>query len=167
MFGVPSVLVVDDDKVIASALQRALRCASVTCVYNGHAATKAAATARFDAAIIDLLLDGESGLDLVRRLRTQYPLLKIGLMTGAPTMEVGFSASEAGADAVFAKPLALPSLTSWVVSTPRMPKLQSLEQTKRSYVKSLLESCNGNKSETARRLNIRRTSLQRMLHKWS
>jgi len=163
----PRVLVVDDDKLVASSLRRALRGMMATCVYDGRTALIAATTSRFHAAIVDLRLsEVESGLDVVRRLRGRNPLLRIGLMTGMPTMKVGFDASVAGANAVFSKPIEIQSLIAWISSTPTSERPQSLEQTKRSYIENILASCNGNKSEAARRLNVRRTSLQRMLHKW-
>lgn len=76
------VLVVDDDRVtihlLTARLQRlGLR---VLASATGEAALDAAATSRFRAAVVDLILPDMSGIDLVRSLRTRPGQANLGVL---------------------------------------------------------------------------------------
>jgi DNA-binding response OmpR family regulator len=108
-----SLLVVDDDDAVASVVARAF----VGRGWKTHRArtgSEAAAMARgaepFHAAVVDLVLPGVGGLDVVRELRARQPSCRIVGITGLddPVMVRAFRA--AGADAFVAKPFELDEL---------------------------------------------------------
>ena len=91
-----TLLLVDDDDGVAAAMARLFEREGWR-VQRARSGTEAAALARgagpFDAAVVDLVLPGVGGLDVVRELRTHHPRCRIVGMTG-------FGASAPG-DALF------------------------------------------------------------------
>ena len=69
----PHILVVDDDREIRELLARFLERENfhVTTVRDAAEARKALGTTQFQLVVLDLMLPGESGLDLARALRSQ------------------------------------------------------------------------------------------------
>lgn len=65
---------------------------------------------RIDAAIVDLRLPGMDGTEVVRRLRSRHPEVKVFLISGQPEADVRTAAAEVEADAWFRKPLELADL---------------------------------------------------------
>jgi len=102
---VPHLLVVDDDNRIRALLSRLL-------VENGYRVTTAASAAEararlegltFDLLVLDVMMPGESGLDLARALRktTSVPIL---MLTARAETEDRITGLEAGVDDYLAKP---------------------------------------------------------------
>jgi len=88
-----NVLIVDDNEAAADLLQELLTLQDHTarCTYTAQQALDAAASERFDAALIDLTLPDFPGTEVARRLRA-------GMAEGAPKLLVaisGFSAQDA------------------------------------------------------------------------
>ncbi|MGQ3673021.1 response regulator [Xanthobacter sp. TB0136] len=101
----PHLLVVDDDNRIRSLLSRLL-------IENGYRVTTAASAAEargrlegltFDLLVLDVMMPGESGLDLARSLR-QTSSVPILMLTARSDTEDRISGLEAGVDDYVAKP---------------------------------------------------------------
>jgi two-component system, OmpR family, response regulator len=111
--GSPHVLLVDDDDDLAQVVSRALQRFGFL-VHRSRAGNEALASLpnlnRLDAAVVDLVLPGAGGLDVVRGIRRAFPGCRIVAMTGLaePVMEQAFHA--AGADIFLAKPVELTDL---------------------------------------------------------
>jgi len=101
----PRVLVCDDEQQILRALRVILRDAGFEAVpaSTGEEALDAAAVARPDAAIIDLVLPDIDGVELCRRLRewTEMPLI---VLSAVGDEEAKVRALAAGADDYITKP---------------------------------------------------------------
>jgi DNA-binding response OmpR family regulator len=102
----PTILVVEDDPDIGGFLQRGFRAEGfeVELVDNGDAALALALGQRFDAVVLDVMLNGSSGLDVCRSLRTigvTCPILMLSARTAVPDRVEGLAA---GADDYIAKP---------------------------------------------------------------
>lgn len=102
----PSVLIAEDDEDIASALARGLAADG----YTVHTAPDLAGAldlwkrSGFGAAIVDMMLGADRGIDLVRRLRAwgmEGPILILSALSGVEDRTEGL---EAGADDYVAKP---------------------------------------------------------------
>jgi len=108
-----SVLVVDDDDDLADVLGRALDRQGWV-VHRARTGSDAIASLPslgvLDAAVVDLVLPGAGGLDVVRSIRRAFPRCRIVALTGLaePMMQSAFS--DAGADAFLAKPVELAHL---------------------------------------------------------
>jgi len=117
-----TILIVDDDVTVGDALRVVLLdrgCGAIVAT-SGHDALKAVDSERFDAAIIDVGLPDMTGLELLSRLRTRDPILRIIIMTALPSPEILGEASRLGAIRVLAKPFRL----SDVIALINMPNEQ-------------------------------------------
>ena len=111
----PHVLIVDDSQDVLTMLEQSLSrhgfridtCTSV------EAAIDRVATARYDAALLDLVMPGQDGLALAESLRDRSPGLPVALITGyahSPLLRV---ARKSGV-AVFAKPVPIQDLVDYL-----------------------------------------------------
>jgi two-component system copper resistance phosphate regulon response regulator CusR len=106
------LLLLEDDRRLASVLERALREAGWTVelahdgVEGGHMLRHAPA----DAVVLDLGLPGRSGLDLLRELRAGGSTLPVLVLTGRDAVEDRVAGLDAGADDYLVKPFALDEL---------------------------------------------------------
>ena len=101
----PHVLVVDDDRDIRDLVARFLRKHQirVETAADGRAMMEMLKTARFDLVVLDLMMPGEDGLSLTRRLRatSSLPVIMLTAMGEETDRIVGL---EMGADDYLAKP---------------------------------------------------------------
>lgn len=100
------VLVIDDEAVVRDAVRMILAGEGWRVAQAGDASAALAHEALASCRLIfcDMMLPGQSGLDLVRELRRLRPDVPIVLITGYATIENAARASEAGATAFLAKP---------------------------------------------------------------
>lgn len=102
---VPHILIVEDDREIANLAARYLRgnACRVTLAGDGTEMDRALADARVDLIVLDLMLPGEDGLSLCRRLRgrSAVPILMLTAKAEEIDRIVGL---EIGADDYLAKP---------------------------------------------------------------
>lgn len=107
------ILIVEDDEDIASALERGLAREG----YSPLLAQDAAAAARMarkgcEAAIVDVMLGEERGLDLVRRLRAEGLDIPIIMLSALSSVEDRANGLAAGADDYVAKPFEFDELVA-------------------------------------------------------
>ena len=100
------ILVVDDDPLVRKSLTRLLSEAgfSVLVAANAEEALALAEEQDFAVAVVDKNLGGElNGIDILARIRTQYPTLVI-LHTGYPSTDSAIQALRSGAFDYLSKP---------------------------------------------------------------
>ena len=105
MESIPHVLVIDDDREIRDLLARFLEKQEirVTTVRDGKEARRAWVNAHFQLVVLDLMLPGESGLDLARWLRSESDV-PIVILTAMGEEADRIAGLELGADDYLAKP---------------------------------------------------------------
>ena len=111
-----TVLVVEDDNALRQFLCTALADEfDVTGAVSGEEAVQLARRLRPDVVLLDVMLPGLSGLDVVRELRADAELrdTPVLVMTAFSEIEPG-DAVEAGADRFLTKPFDLQELTEAV-----------------------------------------------------
>ena len=91
------VLVVEDNRVLASVLHRGLSDAghAVVQVGDGIAAVDAATCAEFDAIVLNVILPGLDGIEVARRLRQQSveaPIVYLTARHALPDVVEGLNA---------------------------------------------------------------------------
>ncbi len=106
------ILVVEDEKKIATFIQRGLREEgySVDVALNGDQADELAVVNDYDLILLDLMLPRIGGLELCRRFRRQKiraPILMLTARDGVPDKVAGL---DAGADDYLTKPFAFEEL---------------------------------------------------------
>src|SRR3954462_11408216 len=102
---IPHILVIDDDREIRDLLARFLekQRMRVTAARDGKEARRAWLNGHYQLVVLDLMLPGESGLDLARWLRDQseVPIVMLTAMGEETDRIIGL---ELGADDYLAKP---------------------------------------------------------------
>ena len=99
------IIVVEDDMQLRERLARALRARGHDAVVAAdRAAARMEAARSFDAAVVDLRLGQESGLDVLIDLLAAQATARVVLVTSLATSEIVAEASRRGAAAVLRKP---------------------------------------------------------------
>ena len=170
----PSLLLVDDDEAFVRRLAKAMekRGFSVETAQT-VAEGKTIATARPPAyAVVDLRLEDGNGLDVVEALRARRPESRIVVLTGYGAIATAVAAVKIGATDYMAKPADATDVTNALLATtdelpPPPENPMSADRVRWEHIQRVYELCDRNVSETARRLNMHRRTLQRILAKRS
>ncbi len=113
-----SLLLVDDHRLVREGLRRVLEaCADIRVTGeadSGHAALEAARQAQFDLVVTDLTMPGLSGIDLVRRFKTEFPALPVLVLTMHAEEQYALRAFRAGANGYMTKDCATDQLVGAV-----------------------------------------------------
>jgi two-component system OmpR family response regulator/two-component system copper resistance phosphate regulon response regulator CusR len=107
-----NVLVIEDDPVMGKSLSKGLNEAGHDCVWikDGKHGLDQALSQRFEAIVLDLLLPGMGGLDVLRQIRKAGVRTPILLLTALGAVEERVAGLKAGADDYMVKPFAFPEL---------------------------------------------------------
>jgi two-component system response regulator RegA len=165
------LLLVDDDAPLRRAMTRALeRRGFEVMTAENLAGANALAKSKPDFAVLDLRLADSSGLDLVRTLRGLRPDVRIVIVTGYGNIATAVVAIKAGAVDYLAKPVDPDALVDALLGNdqglpPPPDNPMSADRVRWEHIQRVFEQCNRNVSETARRLNMHRRTLQRILNK--
>jgi DNA-binding response OmpR family regulator len=128
-----NLLVVEDDPVIGKSLKQGLVEAGHECQWakTGDDGINLAKTRQFDAVLLDIMLPGRSGLDVVRQMRAEGILTPTILLTALGSVEERVDGLKAGADDYVVKPFSLAELLARIDAVCRRavtrpsPTLQS------------------------------------------
>jgi len=169
-----TLLLVDDDEPFLKRLARAMEKRGFAPeMASSVAAGKAIATARPPAyAVIDLRLDDGNGLAVVEVLRDKRPDCRIIVLTGYGAIATAVAAVKIGAIDYLSKPADANDVTAALLAKPNeLPappeNPMSADRVRWEHIQRVYELCDRNVSETARRLNMHRRTLQRILAKRS
>jgi len=169
-----SLLLVDDDEPFLRRLARAMEKRGFEVEMAGSvAAGKAIATARPPAyAVVDLRLEDGNGLDIVEVLRERRPDSRVVVLTGYGAIATAVAAVKIGATDYLSKPADANDITHALLARgdelpPPPENPMSADRVRWEHIQRVYELCDRNVSETARRLNMHRRTLQRILAKRS
>jgi len=106
------VLLVDDEVDFLETLLKRLQKRHLDAVgaKSGEEALAALESASFDAVVLDVRMPGIDGVETLRRIKQQHPLLEVILLTGHANMEVAVEGMELGAFDYLMKPVDLDDL---------------------------------------------------------
>ncbi len=170
--GDPTLLLVDDDKPFLQRLARAMesrgfQVTAAESVEEGIAAVRAAAPAY---AVVDMRLADGNGLDIIEAIRARRADTRAIVLTGYGNIATAVNAVKLGAIDYLSKPadadevfMALTRRPGEKVALPENP--MSADRVRWEHIQRVYEMCERNVSETARRLNMHRRTLQRILAK--
>ena len=169
-----SLLLVDDDEPFLRRLSRAMEKRGFeTETAETVADGKARAAARPPAyAVVDLRLEDGNGLDVVETIREKRPEARIVVLTGYGAIATAVAAVKAGATDYLSKPADADDIVNALLATgdelpPPPDNPMSADRVRWEHIQRVYELCDRNVSETARRLNMHRRTLQRILAKRS
>ena len=167
-----TLLIVDDDKAF---LQRLARAMEKRGFITETAESVAEARAKMEAvdpdfAVVDMRLEDGNGLDVIELLRSRRPEARAIILTGYGNIATAVNAVKLGAVDYLSKPVdaddvvaALLALDGRKAEPPENP--MSADRVRWEHIQRIYELCGRNVSETARRLNMHRRTLQRILAK--
>lgn len=169
-----SLLVVDDDAPFRQRLARAMEkrgfaCAMAESVAEGLSEVRRHAPA---FAVVDLRLEDGNGLDVVEALRELRPECRVVVLTGYGNIATAVAAVKIGAVDYLSKPADADDIEKALLASgedkPEPPENpMSADRVRWEHIQRVYELCDRNVSETARRLNMHRRTLQRILAKRS
>jgi len=110
------ILVVEDDRKVAAFIQSGLEQEgyAVDLLYEGTAAGDQADTVDYDAVVLDLMLPGRSGFQVLRDIRSRKASLPVLILTARDSLEERVVGLDSGADDYMGKPFALAELSARV-----------------------------------------------------
>ncbi|MDH0614882.1 MULTISPECIES: ActR/PrrA/RegA family redox response regulator transcription factor [unclassified Agrobacterium] len=167
-----SLLIVDDDGPFLRRLARAMETRgfavdTAETVSEGIARSKAAPP---KYAVVDLRLTDGNGLEVIEAIRQSRDDTQIVVLTGYGNIATAVTAVKLGALDYLAKPAdaddvfnALTQRKGEKTEVPENP--MSADRVRWEHIQRVYEMCERNVSETARRLNMHRRTLQRILAK--
>jgi len=125
------ILVVEDDQKVASFIERGLgqEGYAVDVLHDGREAAAQVAVVDYDAIVLDLMLPGRSGVQVLRDLRARKPALPVLILTAKDSIEERVAGLDSGADDYMGKPFALAELSARLRAllrrgTPRETRLR-------------------------------------------
>ncbi len=132
------VLVVDDEPMIVSLLSTILREKGwdVTEARSGTEGIDQLDRARFDVILTDLVMPGDSGIDLLRAAKEIHPDVEVILMTGYATAETAIEAMRNGAFHYIMKPLKTEEVVNLVEKAYSQRQLQRENQFLKSEIRA-------------------------------
>ncbi|WP_407493841.1 ActR/PrrA/RegA family redox response regulator transcription factor [Pseudooceanicola sp. MF1-13] len=169
-----TLLLLDDDEPFLKRLAKAMEKRGFDVeTAESVAAGKAIVTNRPPAyAVCDLRLGDGNGLDVVEVLREKRPDSRIVVLTGYGAIATAVAAVKIGATDYLAKPADATDITNALLARgdelpPPPENPMSADRVRWEHIQRVYELCDRNVSETARRLNMHRRTLQRILAKRS
>lgn len=169
-----SLLLVDDDEPFLRRLARAMEKRGFEVeTADSVAAGRAIAANRPPAyAVVDLRLEDGNGLDVVEAIRERRPDSRVVVLTGYGAIATAVAAVKIGATDYLSKPADANDVTAALLSPgnelpPPPENPMSADRVRWEHIQRVYELCDRNVSETARRLNMHRRTLQRILAKRS
>jgi len=147
----PSLLIVDDDAPFLRRLARAME------------------TRGFQVETAESVAEG-NGLDVIEQIRQRREDTRIIVLTGYGNIATAVTAVKLGALDYLAKPADADEIFSALTQRPgeraELPENpMSADRVRWEHIQRVYEMCERNVSETARRLNMHRRTLQRILAK--
>jgi DNA-binding response OmpR family regulator len=106
------ILVIEDEKKVAQALKKGLESAhyDVEVAFSGEEGFFLLHSQKFDLVILDLMLPGRDGLEILTTLRGRQDKTPVLILTAKDTIEDRVVGLDAGADDYLIKPFAFPEL---------------------------------------------------------
>jgi two-component system response regulator RegA len=167
-----SLMIVDDDRPFLNRLARAMEGRGFTVemaetVSDGLRVVRSAPPA---FAVVDMRLADGNGLDVVAALRERRPDARVIILTGYGNIATAVTAVKLGAVDYLAKPADADDVYAALMRQPdeKAPPPEnpmSADRVRWEHIQRVYELCDRNVSETARRLNMHRRTLQRILAK--
>jgi two-component system response regulator RegA len=167
-----SLLIVEDDKSFLQRLARAMETrgfevSTAESVAEGLLQVEKAPPA---FAVVDMRLGDGNGLDVISAIKKRRPDARAVILTGYGNIATAVNAVKLGAVDYLAKPVdadnvaaALLAIDNKKIEPPENP--MSADRVRWEHIQRIYELCDRNVSETARRLNMHRRTLQRILAK--
>ncbi|WP_214759778.1 response regulator transcription factor [Exiguobacterium sp. s129] len=156
-----TILVVEDDSKIARLLELELKHAGyeVVVATDGRSGLERAVANEIDLVLLDIMLPQMSGLEVVRRLKEERPLLPVLMVTARGDRYDKVSGLDLGADDYITKPFEIEEVLARIRAFLRMRQLVRQDHSEHVLTYETLKVdvnrhevfCEGNKVDLTRR----------------
>jgi two-component system response regulator RegA len=170
--GARTLLIVDDDRPFLTRLGRAMegRGFEVDMADNVAEGLRLIDARPPAYAVVDMRLEDGNGLDVIQHLSKRRPEARAVILTGYGNIATAVTAVKLGAVDYLAKPADADDVYAALMADPTTKadppdNPMSADRVRWEHIQRVYELCNRNVSETARRLNMHRRTLQRILAK--
>lgn len=169
----PTLLLAEDDEIFRHVLSRALneRGYDVIPAKTLSDAKRLAKVHNPIYAVVDLRLGDDSGLELIESLTQITPGIRAVVLTGYASIATAVEAIKLGATYYLTKPVDADEVVTALHREEGDPGISpaerpcSVKRLEWEHIQQVLQQCQGNISETARKLGMHRRTLQRKLQK--
>ncbi|MEJ5228345.1 response regulator [Thermodesulfovibrio sp.] len=136
-----NVLLVDDEEQFLKVVSQRLgmRGLKVEAATSGEEAIKKADQREFDAIILDLVMPGKSGIEVLREIKAKHPDLQIIMLTGHGSIEAGVEAIKEGAIDFMQKPVDFEKLMK-KIEEAKNKRFLIIEKKHEEHLKEILQS---------------------------
>jgi len=169
----PHLLLVDDDETFTRVMARAMtrRGFRVSTANSADSGLALACADLPDYAVLDLKMEGDSGLVLLPKLHELDPEMRVLILTGYSSIATAVEAIKRGACNYLCKPADADDVLAALLTehvdldtlVPENP--MSVDRLQWEHIQRILAEHAGNISATARALGMHRRTLQRKLQK--
>ena len=128
------VMLVDDQESFVEPLCKRLlkRDFTVSVAFNGaEALEKLAENSNIDVIVLDVKMPGMDGIDVLKAIKTKYPLIEVIMLTGHATVESAIEGMKQGAIDYLMKPCEIDVLVA---------KVQEAKSKKRKQEQKIAEA---------------------------
>ncbi len=171
-----SILIVEDDEDLSITMKRSFERHDyiVECAKSLKEVEEIVKKSNFTNAVIDLKINGESGLEVIKFLNNFDKKIKIVMLTGYASITTTIMAIKSGACYYLAKPANVEMIIeafdkenfdSQIGEMKITAKKTSLKNLEWEHIHQVLTANNFNISKTAKILNMHRRTLSRKLQK--
>ena len=131
------LLVVDDDDEFRQTVYERFRARGhhVQQAANGEQALEWCQRREFDVAVVDVMMPGMSGLELLKKLRSGHSMCEVIMLTGQGSIETAVEAMKAGAYDFITKPFPLRDLEALIEKAYERRKLRKENEQLRAILK--------------------------------
>jgi two-component system copper resistance phosphate regulon response regulator CusR len=122
------ILLVEDERKVAKALREGLEAESysISVAYTGDEGLLQVSSEPFDLAVLDVMLPGRSGIEMLSAMRSQGIKIPVLLLTAKDTLADRVLGLDAGADDYLVKPFAFPELSARIRALLRRGRAESV-----------------------------------------
>jgi putative two-component system response regulator len=137
----PRVLIVDDEPHISELLTRILAAEGYACVsaLNGEAALRLLEQDAFDLLLVDVIMPGMSGMDLLTVVGSLFPSVAVILVTGVDDRDTAVMALDLGAYGYLIKPFNRTEVVISAASALERNRLLQLAAQNERYLEAVIE----------------------------
>lgn len=166
-----TLLLMDDDAPFRTRMARALESRGfvVSQAEGVASAQKHIAQSPPAFGVFDLRLEDGSGLKVIEQLHDIRPKARVVMLTGYGNIATAVSAIKSGALDYISKPADADDVVKALLQienhAPPPDNPMSADRVRWEHIQRIFALCDNNVSETARRLNMHRRTLQRILAK--
>jgi DNA-binding response OmpR family regulator len=160
-----TILIVEDEKNLSDVICKIMKENKYKCdaVYNGIDGLEYASSGIYDVVVLDIMLPGMDGFEIVRRLRREKNQVPILLLTARDSLGDKVKGLDCGADDYLTKPFALEELLARVRALTRRKGEVMVDELSVEDITLGLSTCLLSKGDKSVKLGFKEFEIMKLL----